>query len=180
LAGNQQVADTAENTEFAASLTSLPGGAEERADLLEGCEWSKGFDRAQIETIAQYMGGYSMAEGEFLFREADTDAALGLVASGSVHILKEDAHHHERSLAEISSGRAFGEMSLIDGEPRSASAQAGEASTVLTIDKPNFIRLIDEHPRLGAKLIVKLARRISRALRQTNVRLVEFLDEDAG
>ena len=88
--------------------------------------------------------------------------------------------NHDRALAEIDSGKAFGEMSLIDGEPRSASAKAAEATTVLTIDKHSFIRLIDEHPRLGVKLIVKLARRISRALRQTNIRLVEFLDEDAG
>ena len=172
--------DAADNSGFAASLTAWSGSAEERADLLASCDWSSGFDRGQVETIAQYMDSYAMKEGEFIFREGDKDAALGLVASGSIHILKEDAHHHERSLAEIPSGRAFGEMSLIDGEARSASAQAAEASTVLTIDKANFIRLIDEHPRLGAKLIVKLARRISRALRQTNVRLVEFLDEDAG
>ena len=82
----------------------------------------------------------------------------------------------EKPLARIETGKPFGEMSLIDGEPRSATAKAKVDSKVLTLTQDDFRTLSEEHPRLGAILLMKLAELMSYRLRQTSGMLVEYLE----
>jgi CRP-like cAMP-binding protein len=75
----------------------------------------------------------------------------------------------------IGPGKTFGEMSLIDGEPRSASAIALDDSKVLVLTEENFHRLVYQYPHLGAMVLLKLAQLMSQRLRQTSDLLVDFL-----
>ena len=82
----------------------------------------------------------------------------------------------EKTLAVIETGKPFGEMPLIDGEPRSATARATVDSKILTLTQDDFRTLSNEHPRLGAILLTKLAELMSYRLRQTSGLLVEYLE----
>ena len=87
-----------------------------------------------------------------------------------------DSAGTEKSLALIEEGKPFGEITLIDGEPRSATAVAKVDSKVLTLTQDEFRALSEKHPRLGAILLTKLAELMSHRLRQTSGMLVEYLE----
>ncbi|MDB4443781.1 cyclic nucleotide-binding domain-containing protein [bacterium] len=75
----------------------------------------------------------------------------------------------------VGPGRIFGEMSLIDGEPRSASALAATYVTMPVFSKDNFVRLTKESPSFGVTVALKLAKLMSQRLRQTTGRLIDNL-----
>ena len=68
-----------------------------------------------------------------------------------------------------------GELSLIDGEPRFASALAATYVTLLVLSKDKFVRLTKESPYLGVTLALKLAKLMSQRLRRTTGRLIDIL-----
>lgn len=78
----------------------------------------------------------------------------------------------ERVLVHLRPGEFFGEMSFIDGRPRSASAFAVEESEVLVLEKTAFDRLAREETALAFRLAINMARILSSRLRQTDQLLV--------
>ena len=78
----------------------------------------------------------------------------------------------ERVLVHLRQGEFFGEMSFIDGQPRSASAFAVEESDVLVLEKSAFDRLAREDTALAFRLAINMARILSSRLRQTDQLLV--------
>jgi CRP-like cAMP-binding protein len=108
-------------------------------------------------------------EGQVIFREGEQSWAAFLVESGSVDIIKQAEGTVPRLLATIGAGDLFGEMGLIDGSPRSATARAAEMPVVQVINEREFHRLLTTaEPGLVALLKVLLRR-----LRATNQALVE-------
>ena len=59
-------------------------------------------------------------------------------------------------------GDEFGELALLDGEPRSADAVAVEASMLLLLDRDEFVRYLEVHPRLALQLLAILSQRLRR------------------
>ena len=68
----------------------------------------------------------------------------------------------------------FGELSLVDGQPRSASAICSEQSTLYGFFKPDLLELIDKHPSIGTKVLFNLTTVLGNRLRDSNVKLMEF------
>ena len=85
--------------------------------------------------------------GDFMFLVVD--GLLELTASGQL-------------LDIVRAGDVIGEMSLIDGEPRSASAVVVEDAVLIAIDRPNFLRLVSAHPDFALYVMRSLANRIRR------------------
>ena len=98
-----------------------------------------------------------------------------LVVEGAIRILKEDSDRDKKGLARVGPGKTFGEMSLVDGQSRSATARAQEATTLLVLTGGSFEDLCDTYPRLGIKLLLKITNLMSQRLRQTSGRIVDFL-----
>lgn len=113
-------------------------------------------------------------EGQVIFREGEQAWAAFLVESGSVDIVKNADGPSPSRLATIAKGDLFGEMGLIDGSPRSASARAAEMTVLQVINEKEFHRLLTAaEPGLVALLKV-----ILRRLRATNDALVDQRGED--
>lgn len=153
----------------------VPLSPAERADLIDGTRWATDLSWPEIETMAGYMSAATVAKEELLFREGEKDLTLYLVVSGSIDVRKRDSAGQVRTIATVGSGRTLGEMALIDGEPRSASAVAAEDAVVLLLTERAFHDMIQNPPNLGVKLLLKLARLMSQRLRQTSGALVELL-----
>jgi len=149
----------------------------ERTEMLSLTKWAMDIDWKQLQGIADYMDAYTVERGSFIFREWEREAYLCIIAEGSVNILKEDEDGKNKVIANIPAGSIIGEMSIIDGSPRSASASAEEDTTLLVLDKASFEQMINEKPLLGVKLLMKIARDISLRLRRTSGALVEYLEE---
>jgi signal transduction histidine kinase len=82
-----------------------------------------------------------------IFSEGDPGDCLYLVVEGGVRISKIGRGGKQETLGFIQPGNFFGEMSLIDGQPRSANATAAEASVLGRIDAASFARILDNAPR---------------------------------
>lgn len=114
--------------------------------------------------------------GSEVFAEGAKEAYMSIVIKGIVKVIKEDSLNRKSAIAEVGPGKTLGEMSLIDGWPRSASAVAIEDSTMLVLTKDNFEHLLSDQPQLGSQILMKVAGLLSQRLRMTNWVLVECLD----
>ncbi len=113
-------------------------------------------------------------EGQVIFREGEQAWAAFLIEKGAVDILKNAEGGAPTWLAIIRTGDLFGEMGLLDGAPRSATARAAELTVVQVINEREFHRLLTTaEPGLVALLKVVLRR-----LRATNDALVDQLGDD--
>jgi CRP-like cAMP-binding protein len=163
----------------AAVARSLPAGAAQRAVLerLEASPFLSDLTGLELAILAGYARISSAPWGAVIFREGATDSALYLVTSGSVEILKQSPRGRLCVLASVPAGKTLGEMSVIDAHPYSATAQAAEPTELVTVPREDFLRLLQEHPALGTRLLWKLSHLVSQRLRRTSDALVEYLGE---
>ena len=103
-------------------------------------------------------------EGEVLFKEKEPPREIYLIKEGKIGIQKGG-----KEIAVLEEGDFLGEMGVIDGRPRSATAIAKTDATVLVIEVEELKKKMEEDPMLGA-LITTLIRR----LRETNKKLVQI------
>lgn len=111
---------------------------------------------ARVATVERY------EPGEVLFEEQAPGDALYVIASGAV-----DVAHGGVKLARLGAGEALGEMSVLDGSPRSASATAGpEGARVLCVDQEAFYEVMREQAELAEGIVRTLSRRLREANEQ--------------
>jgi diguanylate cyclase (GGDEF)-like protein len=80
-----------------------------------------------------------------------------IVHSGMVTLLAKDKDGSDREVYEFGPGRFFGEMSIIEGEPRSATCEALEDTKLLVLEGVDFFRLVWEHPMIGVRMLSSMA-----------------------
>lgn len=146
--------------------------AEQVVEVLGRVPLFQGLPTTDLERIAELASPRDVQEGEFLFREGDAGDKFYIVYSGAVEILKERPLGDHERLAVKRSGEAFGEMSLLNDAPRSASVRAVEATRLLAVSRSDFDELLG-----GESISVRLLRGLARALRALDVR---FVARDAG
>lgn len=111
----------------------------------------------------------------FIFKETDMGDAMFVILDGTVKILKLVHGNKFKTLVAMGIGEFFGEMALLDGQPRSASAAAHGTARVLRIGREEFSTLMTENPYLGLKVVIRLARNLTNRLRKTNDQVVEMV-----
>ena len=90
---------------------------------------------------------------------------------GEVVIVQEGKDGGRQVLAELTKGDFFGELALLDEEPRSATAKAIESSNLIGFFRTDLLVLIKRYPDLGNKILLNLSRVLGERLRQTNLEL---------
>jgi CRP/FNR family transcriptional regulator, cyclic AMP receptor protein len=147
----------------------------ERHEMLEGTQWASEFTWEELKNVARYLFVFKVAKGMNVFKEGSNGNHMFILVEGQVNVIKEDVEGHRKILTTIPKGKAFGEMALFDGEFRSATVMAADHATMLVLTKDNLYRLMDDCPRLGAKLLFKLGKIISQRLRATTGKLVDLI-----
>ena len=97
----------------------------------------------------------SFGAGDTIFREGDAADELFVIKQGQVEI-----RLNGRVLEELGENDLFGEMALVDGAPRSASAVASTAVDLVPVTEKQFLHLVDESPFFALKVMRVLARRL--------------------
>lgn len=128
-----------------------------RIKLLATSDLMRHLPAEQIERILPCIHDRQLEKGEILFRTGDPGDALYIVGSGKVEVLSEDpgaevSHDGAASgiaIAVLGKGNAFGEMSLLGGDPRTATIRAVEDTDLLKIEKSDFERLVAEDPQMA-------------------------------
>lgn len=147
-----------------------------RSDLLENTQLGKGLEWSELQALSAFMEAYSVSEGSVICRQGEASAFLSIICRGRVDIVKEDLGHKKKIIASVGPGYTLGEMSLIDGFPRSATVMAHTPVELLVLTREGYERLSDEYPRLWGKLVVRIAGILCRRLRQTSGILAEYLE----
>jgi CRP/FNR family transcriptional regulator, cyclic AMP receptor protein len=119
--------------------------------------------------------GKEFPRGTVLFREGDPGNDMYVVQAGRVRISKR-AGGGEKVLATLGAGEFFGEMSILNNKPRSATATCAAASRLLVIDARTFEAMIRGNAEIAIRMIKKLADR----LQETNEQIENLLLRDAS
>ena len=106
--------------------------------------------------------GRAFSKGELLFREGERGDVMYVVQSGAVRITKLVAGQ-EKLLAVLGPGEFLGEMAILNGKPRTASATAQEDTRCLVIDAEMLEDMTANNSEIALRLIKKLARRLDSA-----------------
>jgi CRP/FNR family transcriptional regulator, cyclic AMP receptor protein len=115
--------------------------------------------------LASIMNEISFPSGKTIFAEGQEGRSLYIVIAGRVRV-----HLSEKDLAVLDKGTCFGEMSLFDAEPRSASVTATVKTECLVLTQQQLYEAIDETPGIAVNIIRLLSRRI----RSQNLQLNEL------
>ncbi|MCD9022725.1 Crp/Fnr family transcriptional regulator [Cohnella silvisoli] len=128
----------------------------------------------QLEHILRIANRRTITAGSILFHEKEMGLTFYVVLAGSIKLFTKSNTGEEKVLSLVNSGESFGELSLLDGRPRSASAQTLETTTVLELSSEQFMALMQTHFDITRGILAELCRR----LRQTNehVNDLTFLD----
>ena len=105
--------------------------------------------------------GKLYADGEVIFKEGERGESLYVLQEGKVVILKKTPSE-TLTIATLESGDIFGEMSLFDKLPRSATATASGQARVLSVDKKKLFSTISRDPTLAFKILETMSQRIRR------------------
>ena len=124
-------------------------------DLFSSLTADELFALAQIATEERYLNG------EIIFNEDDPGDSMYVIIHGSVSVFNQ-----KNDLAELLKGECFGEMALLDHEPRSSSIKASSDLTILKIDENNFYNLIAENVQITQGIMKILSKRLRKAIKQ--------------
>ncbi len=97
--------------------------------------------------------------GEILFRDGDEGELLYVVSRGELAVFKE-VDGAERELAVLPAGSFVGELSLLNGEPRSATVKARTECVLQVYDRPSFEALLHRNPSVAVRIVYELANRL--------------------
>ena len=126
---------------------------------------------ARLASIARHRG---LGEGQILFGQGDDSDGLYVITDGIVRIFLTADDGREATVSLSEEGDVIGEMSLLDGLPRSAGAAALTDTQLVYIARTPFLELLDSSGRLGRQIILALCER----LRAANTKFDEAMFHD--
>ena len=122
-----------------------------------------GLDPSEIARFAEMTRERSYPKGSVILFEDDPGDSLFLVRRGRVKVVLIGEDGREVILGLLGVGEHFGELSLIDGHPRSAHVIATEDSQLIVLRREDFRRRVFESPTVAWALLVEISRRLRRA-----------------
>ena len=120
----------------------------------------------ELGYIAEKMVARHYDNGNYIFLEDSDGEQCFFVLEGSVKVTRLSKDGREVILAMLNEGDFFGEMSLLDGESRSANVIALEKTEVLTLDRKDFLDVVNDYPQIAVQLLKELAGRLRKSDRQ--------------
>jgi CRP/FNR family cyclic AMP-dependent transcriptional regulator len=133
----------------------------------------QGLSRRELMTLATFSHEKRFADGAYLFQEGDKGTEMYVVLEGRAMISKLIPGAGEEALAILERGDFFGEMALIDGEPRSADARAhGGPLTVLALDQATVREVLAMDPHASLEFLQLLCRLVVNRLREIDEKVV--------
>lgn len=124
----------------------------------------------ELDAILGFATERRCRRGQMIFQKGDTGSSMMAVLSGRVRISAVNADGKEITLNVINPGQMFGEIALLDGEPRSAAASAIEDTSLLVVERRHFLPFLASNQTLASRLLAVLCER----LRNTSLALEQI------
>lgn len=133
-----------------------------KIDALRSVPLFRALDKAAADELCALLTTRDVVAGTPLFHRGEPGDAMYLVETGCVRISLKDADGHDTILAEMGDGDFFGEMSLLDGNPRSADATASVDSRLAVLPRADFRAFLRKNPDIGLGILTALTHRLRR------------------
>jgi len=133
-----------------------------RSSLLQKLPILAGLSVDQIEELESALRPRRYQKGEVVFHRDDPGDSLYIIDDGAVRIGLTSSDGREVTLTVLGTGGFFGELALLDGEPRSADAVAVEPTRLLRLQRETFLRFLEGHPATAPVLLATMSRQIRR------------------
>ncbi|HFD79695.1 MAG TPA: Crp/Fnr family transcriptional regulator [Gammaproteobacteria bacterium] len=143
-----------------------------RIRLLQNMPVFGGIRADTLEFLLSGVARVRLARGEYFYREGDMADSLFVLESGRVFLLKHWAGN-DYKLKELVRGNCFGEVAVIDLQPRNTSSLAAEDSCALELTEADLYRLYQHDVEQFTLLNMNMAREVCRRLREADERLFE-------
>lgn len=129
-------------------------------DLLERVPFLAALDRSALEHLASAVSRRTYRKGDAIFHKEDEGQSLFIVEEGSVRIYVPSLQGADLTLAVLGPGDFFGDLSLLDGQPRSAGADAMQDTHALILERSDFIELMSSRPEAALAVMSVVAKRL--------------------
>ena len=123
-------------------------------------------DKTELGYISDKMVSKKFENGNLIFLEESEGKNLFFVVEGSVKVTRLSKDGREVILAMLNAGDFFGEMSLLDGEARSANVIALEETEVLSLKRDDFLVVLHDYPKIAIQLLKEMTSRLRKSDRQ--------------
>jgi SulP family sulfate permease len=137
----------------------------------------KELTKKQLEVVTKHMHPMKYKKAEIVFHEGDAGDKIYFILSGGVSVLASIAENgRDRRLTTFGEGVFFGDMAILENQPRSATVRADTDTELLYMTVDDFQHLIKNEPLIASKMLLGMARELSYRLRQTTIE-VRTLEE---
>lgn len=146
----------------------------DRASFLENVPLFASLKPTERQDLASITKIHKYHKGDNIFHQADPGSTLYIIASGQVKVTVSSPEGEEVILAILTDGDFFGELSLLDQQPRSANVVTMVDTETIVLHRHEFVNFLDTHREVAIKMLAELSRR----LREANIALEDavFLD----
>ncbi len=141
------------------SRQELPSDAKRS---LKGVILLKDQPRATVNKLRKVARWYRYSKGEPIFGRGDTSRDVYFIIEGCVRVVDHAQSGQEVAFADLKAGEHFGELSALDGEPRSATVYAVEDSVLAEVPAEEFATFLRDHPDVGLGILLAFVRFIRR------------------
>jgi CRP-like cAMP-binding protein/RsiW-degrading membrane proteinase PrsW (M82 family) len=128
-----------------------------RAERLSKIDLFRHISLHNLENLSRAITLQTLADGQVLFNEGDEGTVMYLIEEGQIEIYVNDQVGEEKLLRTLEPGKVVGELALLDGEPRSARAQARGAVRLLALERQVFTMFISSRPQVMIAMLQHLA-----------------------
>ena len=136
--------------------------------VLEKIPIFKNLSNQELSEIVRLTHERTYKKNEYIFKKLAPAEGMYVILDGTVEIKDSDS---ETIFAFLESGDFFGELALLDEEPRSASSIATQPSRMIGFFRTDLLTLMKRDPELGNKILMNLSRVLGERLRKTNEEL---------
>jgi CRP-like cAMP-binding protein len=162
--GNEKVV----HSSFWVNFFNSPTEENDLKNSLKTIPLFKDLTKRDLSSLISIIHNRTFVAGEMIFHQGDPGIGLYIIREGEVEIEREIDNAEKKVLATFTKGDFFGELALVDGEKRSASAIAKTPSKVSVIFKPDLDEFIEKYPRKGIKVLTGISTIIALRLRKLN------------
>lgn len=153
-----------------------PAFQDAMCSMLQTAKVFEGFGKDDLTYLAKHMRAYQVPAGATIYHEGDKGGYFSVLVEGSISVYKEDSDNQVKFLNTIHPGSIFGEISVIDNLPTSASLVAESDVIIVDMNRENFQQCVNQNPAFGVRLLCLVARILSARLRSVSGRLVDYID----
>ena len=156
------------HSNFWVNFFNLPSEEDNLRTSLHSIPVFKELSKRDLSSLTKIIHNRTYVPGEYIFYRGDPGIGLYILREGEVEVQRENSYGELKILASYQKGDFFGELALVEGETRSASAIAKTDCKVSVIFKPDLDEFIEKYPKKGIRILTGISNTIAIRLRTLN------------